>query len=216
MRKGPSPSEAPSELDMITRYSEVAGALESLLSRWDDMVQKYEPVLDLFSVVALSGRLHSEAEFLFLTQALEVYHARCPDLQSMILATAAHRARVRKAISGVPEELRPWVKKTLQSANYKRLDERLTDIFSRFQADYTRVVGDIKELPERIRHTRNYLTHYSSAKPSEKLLKPGELVEVNWKLRTFLWVCLLRELGFPEVSISRFIRKYAAVSFVAI
>jgi hypothetical protein len=132
--------------------------------------------------VAFHRSLHTEAQFLFLVQALEVYHACCPAFDS----------------------------------TNKYLDERLTEIFLHHSTESAEILGSDRSLPEKIRYTRNHLTHHTGDETSPKLLKGNELLQINWNLRTFVWVCLLKEIGLSGPPINRLIRKYGDVRFVTL
>jgi len=162
--------------------------------------------------VVFNQSFHAEAEFLFLVQALEVYHART--FVSTTLPTKEHAERVNAVIAGTPPELKQWVTRKLQGANYKTLDERISELFTAHSTDAQRLFGEIAELPERIRYTRNHLTHYSGNTTSPKYLKEHELLEVTWRLEGFIWMCLLTEIGVSGRPIEKLIRREADVRIV--
>jgi hypothetical protein len=167
-----------SSFSMLAAYPSIANDFEAVVRKWFRVASELEPVVDLFSTVAFHSHLHSQAEFLFLVQALEVYHARMFD------------------------------------GREKHLNERLKDIFERHNAEARKLFPGIAELPERIQYTRNHLTHYSKDIDSPKYLKPGEMVEVSWYLRVFIWICLLKEVGISGQSVERLITRYGDAEFV--
>jgi hypothetical protein len=61
---------------MPASYASVGSDFQKIVQNWFRVASQLEPVVDLFSTVAFHNYLHSEAEFLFLVQAFEVYHAR--------------------------------------------------------------------------------------------------------------------------------------------
>lgn len=154
--------------------------------------------------------MHAEAQFLFFVQALEVYHARSPGFESTAVPNERHKTRMQRAVAAVPEDLREWTERTLKNANYKHLDKRLAELFSYHSKERAQILGDDPTLPERIRYTRNYLTHHPRKIASAKLLSEDELSQVAWNLRTFIWVCLLKELGISGAPLQRLIQKYNA------
>ena len=122
--------------------------------------------------------------------------------------------RVEAAVGGSPAEIQDWVRQKLQGANYTYLDERVAEIFECHNAEAARLFPNVAELPERIRYTRNHLTHYSGNTNSTKYLTPKEMVEVSWHLRVFIWICLLKELGISGKAIERLIKRYGDARFV--
>jgi hypothetical protein len=102
----------------------------------------------------------------------------------------------------------------LQGANYKYLDERVAEIFECHNAEAARLFPNVAELPERIRYTRNHLTHYSGNTNSPKYLSPEEMVQVSWYLRVFIWACLLKAIGVSGKAIERLIRRQGDAHFL--
>jgi hypothetical protein len=195
---------------MITRYSELSAELGEIVGKWADVADRYEPLVDILGMTIFNRSLHAEAQFLFLLQALEVYHARCPEFDSMLVPPVTHKARVKRATASIPEDLKEWAERTLKAANNKHLDERLSEIFNRHRSETDKILGADPALAEKIRYTRNHLTHHTGDDSSSKLLKGTEIMQITWNLRTFIWVCLLKEIGVSGVPIDRLIRKYEA------
>ena len=61
---------------MLASYPNIGSDFQNIVRNWFRVASQLEPVVDLFSTVAFHNYLHSQAEFLFLVQAFEVYHAR--------------------------------------------------------------------------------------------------------------------------------------------
>lgn len=197
---------------MFAPFPDVAQAMPDIIKKWCAVATRLEPVVDLFSTVTFHRTLYCEAQFLFLVQAIEVYHARSCD--STAVSPDEHRGRVKAVVDVTPPELREWVQSKLQSANFKYLDERLSEIFAKHSGEVDRLFKNPAALPERIRYTRNYLTHYTGSLGAPKYITETEMVEVNWGLRTLLWACLLKEIGISGNPIERLIRRNSDVHFV--
>lgn len=198
---------------MLAPYPRVAAQFSEIIQKWAEVESKLGPVVDLFATVALRDpRLHTEAEFLFLVQALEVYHARMFD--SKALPTKEHRRRVDAIVDAAPEELRDWTRRRLRFGNHKYLDERITEIFQRHEDESRQLFDDIEQLPEKIRYTRNHLTHYGGDIDSPRYLKAPAMAQLNFYLRGFLWICLLKEIGAPRDAINRLIGSHRDAKFV--
>jgi hypothetical protein len=197
---------------MLAPYPAIGEQWAHVVQQWFAVSSKLEPVVDLFSTVAFHQRLHTQAEFLFLVQALEVYHASVAN--SKELPTDEHNKRVEAVVAAAPMELKEWVRRKLTSANFRYLDERLREMLDKHRTEAERLFHNLHELPEKIRYTRNHLTHYSGDPNDARYLKPAEMNKVSWYLRVFLWVCLLNEIDVKGPAIARLIQKYGDVKFV--
>jgi hypothetical protein len=198
---------------MLASYPDIADSMPQIIKQWQSVASRLEAVIDLFSTVTFHQSLHSSAQFLFLVQAIEVYHSR--SFESFSVRPEQHRSRVKAVLDAIPKELYGWVQSRLQGENFKRLDERISELFERHSNDVRRIFKNREELPERIRYTRNYLTHYNGDPNSPKYLSDAEMVEVNWGLRALLWMCLLKEVGISGNHIERLIRRHTVgVRFV--
>ena len=60
---------------MLAPFSKIHTDMPSIVKEWHRLTRQVEPVLDLFSAVALHHSLYQSAQFLFLVQGLEVYYA---------------------------------------------------------------------------------------------------------------------------------------------
>jgi hypothetical protein len=206
----------PDTHSMLAPFASVKDQLGEMLRRWQEAGDRLEPVLGLFSAVVLHHSLYSSAEFLFLIQALEVYHARSGKFESTQIPSDEHRKRVKAVVATAPSELREWLERKVQSGNYKHLDERLLEVFRMYQKDASKLFGDFENIAGRIAYTRNHLTHYNNDTDSERYLKQTELAGVNFHLENFLWIILLRELGAPESAIEKVLRRSATVVSISL
>jgi hypothetical protein len=197
---------------MLAPYPEISNSFADIIKTWHRVASDLEPVVDLFSTVTFHRSLHTEAQFLFLVQALEVYHARLFDSRAM--PSEEHAARVEAVVATAPPAFQEWARRTLRAANYKYLDERLTDIFQKHASEAKRLFPDLPKLPEKIRYTRNYLTHYTGDPDSPRFLNTKEMVRVNWYLRIFIWICLLKEIGVSDKAVERLISRYGSTKFI--
>jgi hypothetical protein len=197
---------------MLAPYTDIRNEFQGILKEWFRVQSDLGPVVDLFSTVTFRTKLHVDAEFLFIVQALEVYHSRM--FGSSAIPREEHAGRVDIVVNAAPAELRGWVRQKLAGANYKYLDERLAEIFHRHSSEAQRLLTNVGELPERIRYTRNHLTHYNGNEHSPKFLKDAEMVEVTWGLQILLWVCLLKEIGVSGKAVDKLLRRRGNVDFI--
>ncbi len=183
---------------MVAPFSAIKEHLPQMLARWYEVHQRLKPAIELFWAVAFRASNYLEASFLFLVQALEVYHARSSQFDSAQLPPDEHRRRVQAVFENAPPELKEWLKRKIQSQNYKYLDERLTDIFSAYLLESRELFEDVEGMAKRISFTRNYLTHYPNRTDSSRLIDERDMIWVNDALERLLWIIFLRELGLPE------------------
>jgi hypothetical protein len=179
---------------VLVPYHEVRKHFEILLQRWYDVTQRVGSVVDLFSTVVFHQRLHAQAQFLFLTQALEVYHSCSSRFDSRQISNERHAQRVKSVIAKTPKHLQKWVQKELQAANFKHLDDKLLDVFRVNRTEAVALYGRIKKTAVRMAHTRNYFTHYTMKKKPGRFLGFEEMIRVNHATEIFLWILLFKEL----------------------
>jgi hypothetical protein len=199
--------------NMMAPFSSVQNQLEDMLQRWHQVSERLEPVVDLFAAIVFHHSLYANAEFLFLIQALEVYHARSPQFESNQLPSDEHRRRVQAVVSAAPQELQEWLQRKIQSSNYKHLGERILEVFRAHETEAARLFDDIEGMAGRIAYTRNYLTHYNNDQNSPRFLDQNEVARVNFALEHFLWIILLREIGVQGAPIEQALRRPATATF---
>jgi hypothetical protein len=204
-------------LQMIANFDEIAADFESIMKRWFECHERLEPVLDLHFAVLFGLVATIDSKFLFLAQALEVYHARSALFTSRDVPADAHRERVRAILEKVPTEYRDWASDKLAFANQKTLAQRLSEILAFHRTEAEKLTAGIDDFADKIRHTRNYLTHYSGEpRQSGKVARGMELVKVTYALNALLKICMLKELGIRGDPIERILRKHSQMRFVTL
>jgi len=205
----------PNPFDMPASYSAVKGQLESMLQRWHAMNDELEALVKLFTTVVFHHALYSTAEFLFLVQALEVYHGHSGHFPSWQLQADELKKRRKHMVALAPPEYADWVKEKL-SQNHKHLGDRITEVFQANQSLAQTAFGDLTGTAERIAYTRNYFTHYNGNTDHKKFLDQDAMARVNWSLEQFLWVILLKELGAPASAFDQIMRRVKTASFTSL
>ena len=200
---------------MYAPFKVVKNQLADMFRRWLDINDRLEPMVTLFSALAFHQRLYVKAQFLLLIQCLEVYHVRSGHYGSNQLHPHEHRRRQKLAVDNAPEEIREWVRQKVRP-NYKSLAERLTEIFQHHLAEATLLFCPLVITVDRIKHTRNHLTHYNLNTNSPRYLKRDDIAELNHKMEHFIWVLLLRELAVPEECIKRAMRTAPNAKFMGL
>ncbi len=200
---------------MIASYDEIKSDFGFVLSRWFDRHEKLEPVLDLYFMVLANLVSTIQTRFLLLIQALEVYHARSGFFSSTELTTDAHRNRVNAIIDSAPPEHRDWLRDKLPHLNQKTLAQRISEILSSHGEQAVKLTNGIEDFAAKIRHSRNYYTHYSeSLQKTGKVANNRELIRINLAIEDLLQICLLKELGITGRPIERIVRRHSDMTYV--
>lgn len=199
---------------MIASFDEIAASFPLVLKRWFECHERLEPVLDLYFAVLANRASTVQSRFLFLAQALEVYHARFDRFCSAELPTEAHKARVKAIVDSAPTEHQAWLKEKLAFSNQKTLARRLDEILNLHHDEAARLTAKIDDFAAKVRHTRNYYTHYGEElRRLGKVAEGFELRRIMFALEDLLQICLLKELGIQGKPIDRILQRNASVEY---
>ena len=191
---------------MLASFAAVQPTFVELLDRWRDYHHRLDAVLPLYFSVRFNDELYINHRFLFLAQALEVYHAMTSD--SAIAPTAEYKARLKRVLGSVAEEDREWVGDGLRFANKKTLAQRLNEILGRHPTEAARMAGDMPDFADKIRRTRNYYTHFDERlKKRGKIADEAEIILLTERMQRLLEVCFLKDLGLDGAPIRKIIGK---------
>ena len=181
---------------MLAPFEEISSYASSIFKRWFECHDRLEPVVDLYFIIVRNRALTVPSRFLFLAQALEVYHAYSGKFSSTDQSADVHKARVKAILQSAPTEHQPWLKAKLCYSNQKTLAQRLAEILSLHGNEASSLTAGIADFADKVRHGRNYYTHYGQ-KPrrSGKVPEGSELARITLALQALLQVCLLKELG---------------------
>lgn len=94
---------------MIANYEEIAVDFGSILKRWFACYDRLKPVLDLYFAVISNLVLTDTSRFLYLAQAIEVYHGRS-DFSAAVQTTEDFRKRRDAILEKVPDGEKDWLK----------------------------------------------------------------------------------------------------------
>lgn len=198
---------------MIVPFKEVSGSLVHVVTEWNRVCTQYEPVVALFSAIALHRALHLEARYSFLVQAYEIYHMCSNKFPSAELPEKERQEMLAEAQRCLPLPIWKWAQGKL-ALNSRPLTQKLIDIFSAHPEESKRLLGDIQLAASRIAYTRNHLTHHSDNVNMDRLIPYDEMGPISWKMEALLWIILLREIGLEGKCIQRVINKVMDVRTV--
>lgn len=127
---------------------------------------------------------------------------------SAITSTSEYKARLKRVLAVVADEDRTWVGEGLRYANKKTLAQRLTEILDRHPIEAVRIAGDMPDFADKIRHTRNYYTHFEERlKKRGKVAGDSEIILLTERMRRLLEVCFLKDLGLDGAPIRKIVGK---------
>ena len=193
--------------EMLVSYRDISENLNAVIKRWFELEESLTDVLNLyFSTIFVPG-LYTNQSFLFLAQALEVYHRTSPNFENHAQPQADFRARKKNIIERVPEE-KEGLTERLAHANEKTRAQRLDDLMSQHKQEVAKFIDDTNAFSDSIRHTRNHYTHYGTEeKGMEKVAEGIQLMDLSAKMQTLLELCIFADLGISGAPIDRMIQK---------
>lgn len=196
------PPKSPHAPLMLATFAAVQPDFATLLSRWAEYHDRLAAVLSLYFSVRFNRELYSNHRFLFLAQALEVYHGLTAS--SAIAPTAEYKRRLKQVLSAVAAGDRAWVGDAMRFANKKTLAQRLDEILARHPDEAARIAGDMPDFADKIRHTRNYYTHFEERmKKRNKVAGETELILLTERMQRLLEVCFLKDLGLDGPAVRK-------------
>ena len=179
---------------------EVIHDFAALYTRWLNYHTKHRVVFDLYDSVVYHDVGFMHHQFLFLAQALEVYHAS--HYSKRLPPDPSFGRVVCQLLSQVPAEYRERVKKALKPRRDKRLSDRLRELLERHANSMTHLVPDAGGFAERVALTRNHYTHWSKS-GSANLIAEIDLPRTTEILRRLLEACVFEDLGLGVEPIRR-------------
>lgn len=185
---------------MLFDLSENGSGRESRMSHWLNEYELLEPVFDLVLVSRLQPELSLELQFLSLAQAAESLHSRRFDAKAT--PTAEHRVRVRAVVDAAPVDVREWARDRLAPANRKSFRNAFDELVDSLPPGIGAAIRDRNAVAEKVRVTRNYLTHWNP-ELKEDAAADGELLGLVMVLRSVLEALLLLELGFSVSEVEK-------------
>ena len=189
---------------MIAPFEQISSDASSVFKRWFECRERLEPVVDLYFAIVSDRDLSIESKFLFLAQALEVYHARCGKFSRTDPPADVDKARVKAVLEAAPAEHQLWLKNQLSRPTRITLATRVTEVLNLHVNEASSLTAGIADFADKVRDGRNYYTHYP-----QKLLQSGkvpngrELIRITFALKAFLEVCFLKELGIQGKPVQR-------------
>ncbi|HNC01689.1 MAG TPA: hypothetical protein PLS71_25840 [Leptospiraceae bacterium] len=166
------------------------------ISLWFTSFQKHETIIHLYRSLFYSNRLFIDTKFLYITQSLESLHSAL--FNGQYLPHDKFVEQKERALQGIPSELSEWVEDALSNANYKRLRQKLFELFENKKDIIEQFVDDIELFAKRVTSTRNEFVHHSKQKWT---FQKEELPSAIYKLTMVFEMYLLEIIGFSSEQI---------------
>lgn len=197
---------------MLFTFEDVKNNPSKYLPNWIKKSAELQSVYDLYHQTIYSRLIHFRTRFLLLAQALEAYHRNLYDEKYQPKLSKYDKRCLKNAIPEcIKGEHRNNLIASIDHGNDFSLKTRIVKICDSILRGYLVngtfvivdvLIGDVDEFAEKVKATRNFLTHHPK-KRSKKVLSDDEIVEYIPKMLLLLRICLLVELGFPPDQIKK-------------
>ena len=195
--------------DMLFTFRDISGKFENILKNWFEKAEMLKPVYDLYFGTLYNPRMYLQHQFLSMIQAVEAYHRRKFEgkyLSDKDFEPIYNRFKDMTNTLDVKASFKDALINRLKYGNEFSLRKRLKDLFAEYQDITRNFIKDENNFINRVKDTRNYLTHYD--KKLRNIADGEDLYRITQKLKTILQICLLHELGFDKEEIkSAFLRN---------
>lgn len=163
---------------MTVPYAEIAKEFPGILRRWFEYHQKLDSALVLYFATVFNRNLYINQKFLFLAQALEVYHASNPEFVGFVQSPTDFRARRELVVMSAPENEREWLKEKLHYANQKTLAQRLADVLAKNKAEAEQFIPDLPRFADMVIHQTLRVTPAMEAGVSDHVWSLEEIINL--------------------------------------
>lgn len=203
---------------MTAPYKDLTEGLPAVIAKWFEYHEQLDSVLNLYFAVLFNPSLYINHRFLFLAQALEIYHGSHTGFVGYVQRKEDFRERRKRIIQAAPQEEKEWLEEKLHYANQKTLAQRLVEILAKNKAEADQFIGDLQGFAAAVKNTRNYHTHFD-----EELKNKGRvtddmeaLVRLVSQMETLLGVCILKDLGVTGAPITRIIDRHKRMEITSL
>jgi hypothetical protein len=202
--------------NMFVSFADLQARAPDVIHLWYRLETQLKDALNLYFAVRFNTSLYDNQQFLFLAQALEVYHRSSDSFNGYVQPKAQFRARKKAVIDAVPGEA-DWLKEKLAHANEKTLAQRLQDLLQKHATLVSRFIQNPSAWADTVRATRNHFTHYSTAEENVHMVAKGSnLVRLAKEMQTLLEICILSDLNITGPPIDRLLHKLAGYHYFSL
>jgi len=143
-------------VDMLFAFGDVRAEFAAMLAKWFQLRSSLQEAFNLLFAGVLGPDASLQTRFLFVVQAIEVFHRHfSSETRESAEAFAERKQRV---LGAVAREDHDWLEGELAWSNELKLADRLEQVVGLGGAHVTEVM--MPDFVRRATRTRNYLTHY--------------------------------------------------------
>ena len=186
-------------------YPEISDSIKDLVSKWFDNYDRLEPAIDLYFASRTQNQAFLQARVLWLAQALESLHRRTS--QETEMPDAEFKSRIDEIAQNCPSDIQKWVRDKLLYANQLSFRTRIDRLVDPFATWFGRDDIERQYFVNRVRNTRNYLTHYGQRPRKNTATNPTELFALHQKMEALLQFHLLNLIGFDQQWIASLVER---------
>lgn len=206
---GTVPDKQRHPTEMLFSYGDIEEQFEHALQAWFQKRAELAPVYNLYSAVRYTEDLLLDHELLSISQALEAYHRRM--FGGTYVESEEFDSLQENLVGALPNDLDHDVRQAFQARlqyfNEYSLRKRLKQLWDRSEEVVGDFLSDRTSFVDKVVNTRNYLTHYTEELETDKL-EPIEMYHLIQRMRFFLEIQLLYELGLEESLIAKLAANY--------
>lgn len=191
------------KLNYLFTYSFISEEFNTIFRNWTELGKISNPVIYALHEGFSDRPSLVEDKFLNIIQAIETFHRRTR--LNEVIPKDEHKRNVAKILESCPEEYKQWLKEKLSYSNEPTLKDRISTLLTELDPLFiSRFFADHESIVNIARNTRNYYTHYDQ-RLQKKALHGAELSILTQRLRIFLLICLLKQIGLPIGMLSKII-----------
>lgn len=195
--------------EMFFSLDDISGNFEECLNNWFRKYEKLKPVFQLYFGTLNSPSIYLENKFLNLAQAAETYHRRT--YEGKYLPSEDYKEVSEILKKSIPEYISAEHKNSLNSkidfGNEFSLHRRLDEIFEKYKDIFEITISDKNSFIKDVKNTRNFLTHYNKSLENKAKTGTEDLREITEKLKFFVEICFLVELGLNSENIHKLVSR---------
>ncbi len=191
--------------EMLFSYSDIESFFPLAIKCWFEKYDDLSPALNLLFDQFYRETIFSENNFLNLAQASEVLHSR---LYNHVKIPSDEYNRMKQEILELtPAKYHDWLNEQFIFGNHLTLDQRLNELFDKYwNESLEKIIKDKVSFIKKVKHLRNYYTHYSRSLERKKVTE-RELLFISQKLQLILVIGFMNEIGLPKKLIDELIQK---------
>jgi hypothetical protein len=181
--------------------------LDKTIRNWDRIYKEINQVIEILTAEYSSYGLSAEVRFLNVARALETFHRKLKikngKKEKDIIQLVAN------LIEKTPKKHKEFVKQKLSYIHEPTLRSRVTELYENLNEDTKRELQFDSNWIKLFTDSRNYYTHFD--KKGKNVLHGQELLDLSNKIRVFLHVLIILELGIDEKKLTNEIHNLVLI-----